>query len=79
MHPNSIDSVISAEMEYEDNINNPIYDFSSVIVKYSKTMEQEIYMFAKFLVATLIKYDSKINNISYSVQGKDFIIKDIFG
>lgn len=78
MHPNSIDSVISAEMEYEDNINNPIYDFSSVIVKYSKTMEQEIYMFAKFLVATLIKYDSKINNISYSVQGKDFIIKDIF-
>ena len=78
MHPNSIDSVISAEMEYEDNINNPIYDFSSVIVKYSKTMEQEIYMFAKFLVAYLIKYDSKINNISYSVQGKDFIIKDIF-
>jgi hypothetical protein len=78
MHPNSIDSVISAEMEYEDNINNPIYDFSSVIVKYSKTMEQEIYMFAKFLVATLIKYDSKINNITYSVQGKDFIIKDIF-
>jgi hypothetical protein len=78
MHPNSIDSVISAEMEYEDNINNPIYDFSSVIVKYSKTMEQEIYMFAKFLVATLIKYDSKINNISYSVQGKEFVIKDIF-
>lgn len=78
MHPNSIDNVISAEMEYEDNINNPIYDFSSVIVKYSKTMEQEIYMFAKFLVAYLIKYDSKINNISYSVQGKDFIIKDIF-
>ncbi len=78
MHPNSIDSVISAEMEYEDNINNPIYDFSSVIVKYSKTMEQEIYMFAKFLVAYLIKYDSKINNISYSVQGKEFIIKDIF-
>ena len=78
MHPNSIDSVISAEMEYEDNINNPIYDFSSVIVKYSKTMEQEIYMFAKFLVAYLIKYDSKINNITYSVQGKEFIIKDIF-
>ena len=78
MHPNSIDSVISAEMEYEDNINNPIYDFSSVIVKYSKTMEQEIYMFAKFLVATLIKYDSKINNISYSVQSRDFTIKDIF-
>ena len=78
MHPNSIDSVISAEMEYEDNINNPIYDFSSVIVKYSKTMEQEIYMFAKFLVATLIKYDSKINNISYSVQGKEFLVKDIF-
>ena len=78
MHPNSIDSVISAEMEYEDNINNPIYDFSSVVVKYSKTMEQEIYMFAKFLVATLIKYDSEINNISYSVQGKEFSVKDIF-
>lgn len=78
MHPNSIDSVISAEMEYEDNINNPIYDFSSVVVKYSKTMEQEIYMFAKFLVATLIKYDSEINNISYSVQSRDFTIKDIF-
>ena len=78
IHPNSLDNIISAEMEYEDNIHNPVYDFSSVVVKYAKTMELEIYMYVKILFSSLVKCDSEINKISYSVQSRDFTIEDIF-
>jgi hypothetical protein len=77
LHPNSMDNIISAEIEYEENINDPLYDFSSVVVKYAKTMEQEIYLFAKALFKYLIKKDSNLVYINYSVQGKDYILEDI--
>jgi len=34
MNPNSLDNIISAEMEYMQNRLNPLYDFSTVIIKY---------------------------------------------
>jgi len=40
MHPNSLDNIISAEMEYIQNKLNPRYDFSTVIIKYAKTMSK---------------------------------------
>jgi len=78
MHPNSLDNIVSAEMEYMQNRLNPQYDFSTVIIKYAKTMEQELYGFIKTLFKYLISYDSSIKNISYSVQSRDYIINDIF-
>ena len=78
MHPNSLDNIVSAEMEYIQNRLNPQYDFSTVIIKYAKTMEQELYGFIKTLFKHLIAYDSSIGNIRYSVQSREYKINDIF-
>ena len=69
MHPDSIENIISAEIEYLDNIANPLYDFSSVVVKYSKTMEQEIYAFVKVLLKKPADKSPAILKIAYEVQG----------
>jgi len=47
MHPTTIDNLISTELEYSSNQNDPLYDFTTVIIKYSKIMELEIYNFIK--------------------------------
>lgn len=78
MHPDSMDNIISAEMEFEQNKENPLYDFSSVVVKYSKTLEQEIYLFMKKLVAFLSTKDKSILGLAYSVQGREYVLEDIF-
>jgi hypothetical protein len=78
MHPNSLDNVVSAEMEYMQNRLNPRYDFSTVVIKYAKTMEQELYEFIKVLFKHLINHDDSVENISYSVQSREYKIKDIF-
>ena len=78
IHPNSLDNIVSAEMEYIQNRLNPLYDFSTVIIKYAKTMEQELYGFMKILFKHLVAYDKNIQTIAYSVQGRDYTINDIF-
>ena len=45
--PNSQDNIISAEIEYMQNKENLLYDFSSVVVKYSKAVELELYNFMR--------------------------------
>jgi len=78
MHPNSLDNIISAEMEYVQNRLNPRYDFSTVIIKYAKTMEQELYVYIKALFTHLIAHDKSIKCVTYSVQSREYKIKDIF-
>lgn len=78
MHPDSLENIISAEIEYQSNKHNPLYDFSSVVVKYSKTMEQEIYLFAKGFFKGLLQKDSSILDIPYAVQGIEYKLNDIF-
>ncbi len=68
MHPDSLDNIISAEMEYQENKDNPLYDFTGIVIWYSKTMEQEIKLLARLLFNFLIKKDKNIANIIYSVQ-----------
>lgn len=77
MHPDTMNNIISAEIEYQKNCTNPLYDFSSVIVKYSKTMEQEIYILTKYLFHYLSQYESKIFKITYNVQGHEYLTKDL--
>lgn len=78
MHPDTIENIISAEIEYQSNKHNPLYDFSTVVVKYSKTMEQEIYLFSKVFFKGLSEKDSAILEIPYSVQGIEYKLQDIF-
>ena len=78
MHPDSLDNIISAEMEYIQNQLNPRYDFSTVIIKYAKTMEQEFYSFMKELFNLLLSTDVSVGQLSYKVQSKEYTINDIF-
>ena len=78
MHPNSLDNIISAEMEYIQNRLNPRYDFSTVIIKYAKTMEQELYVYIKALFSHLLAHDSSVGDVTYSVQSREYKIKGIF-
>jgi len=74
LHPRSIDNIISAEMEYFENKDNPLYDFSSVVIKLSKTMELEIYLFIKNLFEKIM--DDELKKINYQVQGLNFYLTD---
>jgi len=76
--PNSQDNLISSEIEYIQNKHNPLYDFSAVVMKYSKIIELELHGFFKHLFKYLISKAPSISNISYSIQGQDYIIDDIF-
>ena len=76
LHPNTQDAIISAEIEYEENKNDPLYDFTSVVIKFSKAFEKEIYLFMRELFLLLIKQDKYLRDIEYSVQGRDFRLSD---
>ena len=77
IHPESLNNIISAEIELQEYKNDKTYDFTSIVIKYSKTMEKEIYSFMKELIKFLIKNNKNIENIGYAVNGKNFIISDI--
>ena len=77
MHPRSLDNIISAETEYQHYKKDLTYDFNSIVIKYSKVIEFEIYLFLKELFR-LIYEDIDIKDISYTLQGIDFTINDFF-
>ena len=77
LSPNSQDNIISAEIEYMQNRENILYDFSSVVMKYSKSVEEELYKFLKTIFLFVIEKDSYIGEFTYSVQGKDYKLKNI--
>lgn len=78
LHPSSIENLVSAELELKENINNPLYDFTSIIVKYSKTLEYEIYSFSKVFFGKLCEKNSELLKIEYEVQGKKYCLEDFF-
>ena len=49
LHPNSLSNIISSAIEIQEHKLDNTYDFSSIVIKYSKTLEQEIYLFIKTL------------------------------
>jgi len=75
MHPRSLDNIISAEIEYQHYKKDLTYDFNSIIIKYSKVIELEIYLFLKELFKVI--YDD-IKNITYTLQGINFTMNDFF-
>ena len=74
----SIDALVLAEIEYLENKENPLNDFSAIIMKYSKSMEREFYALFKVLFAYLGYNNPGILSIGYEVQGLKYRLKDIF-
>jgi len=75
-HPNTQDALISAEIEYTENRDDPLYDFTSVIIKLSKSFEKELYLFLRKLFIYLIDKESELAQLAYTVQGLNFTLSD---
>ncbi|MDA3056194.1 MULTISPECIES: HP0729 family protein [unclassified Campylobacter] len=78
LHIDSVENLVSAEIEYLANKDDKIYDFSAISMRYSKVMELEIYEFVKILFKRLCIFDKEILAVPYSVQGKDYTVRDMF-
>ncbi|QJW29387.1 HP0729 family protein [Helicobacter pylori] len=78
LHPDSINNIIHAELELLQSENDLLNDFTSIIVKYSKTLEYEIYLFAKKVLLKACTKDPNLYDLDYKVQGKSLILEDFF-
>lgn len=78
LHPDSAANLISAELELQQNGQNPLQDLTSVIVKYSKIIEFEVYHFAKEVLAKLCQRSPQLLEVRYSVQRCTYTLKDFF-
>ncbi|GAA7102134.1 hypothetical protein ID0213_05440 [Helicobacter pylori] len=71
-------NIIHAELELLQSENDLLNDFTSIIVKYSKTLEYEIYLFAKKVLLKACARDPNLYDLTYEVQGKSYTLKDFF-
>ncbi|WRB77508.1 ATP-binding protein [Helicobacter pylori] len=78
LHPDSINNIIHAKLELLQSENDLLNDFTSIIVKYSKTLEYEIYLFAKKVLLKACAKDPSLYDLNYKVQGKSLILEDFF-
>lgn len=78
LHPDSINNIIHAELELLESENDLLNDFTSIIIKYSKTLEYEIYTFAKKVLLKACTKDPSLYDLAYKVQGKSLILEDFF-
>ncbi len=65
LHPDSINNIIHAELELLQSENDLLNDFTSIIVKYSKTLEYEIYLFAKKVLLKTCAKDPNLYDLDY--------------
>ena len=76
MHPDSLESLISAEAGYLEHKDDATYDFASLVIHYAKTFENESYYFLKKLFSKLLEHEPSLEKISYSVQGREYVVRD---
>lgn len=77
LHPNSFENLIFAEMEFDENRENKLYDFSGVAIKYGKAVEYEAYLLFRALFFSLAKIKKEILEIKFEVQGRAYTIADL--
>jgi hypothetical protein len=76
MHPDSVESLISAELEYLEHKDDATYDFSTAVINYGKAFENESYYFLRKLFKKLLDYDPSLARVSYRVQGREYKLPD---
>lgn len=76
MLTDTLHNVISAELDFRANKDNPLYDFSSAILKYSKSAEQEMRIVMGLLVRFLAYFDKNILKATF-ISHKKFALGDI--
>ena len=76
MHPDSLESLISAEVDYLEHKDNATHDFTAIVIAYGKTFENESYYFLRKLFEILMLNNSDLEDIKYQVQGRDYTLYD---
>lgn len=77
LHPESLENLVFAEMEFEANKEDRLYDFSGVAIKYGKAIEMEAYLFFKTLFFFLAQSEKEILDIAFEVQGVGHSVADM--
>lgn len=77
LHPESLENLVFAEMEFEKNKEDKLYDFSGVAIKYGKAIEMEAYLFFKTLFFFLAQSEKGILDIAFEVQGVSHSVADM--
>jgi hypothetical protein len=76
MHPDSLDAIIEAEVQYDRHRENALYDFAAIVILYAKVFENESYYFLRKVFEQLMCYDQTLETLSYQVQGRGFCLVD---
>ena len=76
MHPDSVESLIGAEMDYLEHKEDATHDFSTIVINYGKVFENESYRFLKTLFAALLQDDPSLAEVEYQVQGRNYRLPD---
>lgn len=76
LHPDSLESLVTAEVQYAEHKENATYDFSTIVILYSKVFENESYYFLRELFKNLMIYDCDLENVEYQVQGHKYTLYD---
>lgn len=75
-HPDSLESIVTAEVQYAEYNENATYDFSAIVIRYAKVFENESYYFLCQIFETLMGYDETLEIICYEVQGRSYKLID---
>ncbi|TKX30275.1 ATP-binding protein [Campylobacter sp. MIT 12-5580] len=76
MLADTLHNIISAELDFRANKDNPLYDLSSAIIKYSKSLEQEMRIVMSLLVRFLARFDQNILQIRL-FAGAKFVVGNL--
>ena len=76
LHPDSLDAIVEAEVQYATHKDNATYDFAAITILYAKAFENEIYYFLRNLFGELMGYDAALETLPYRVQGMDYTLYD---
>lgn len=76
MHPDSLESLISAEVDYLEYKDDATHDFTSIVIKYGKAFENESYYFLRKLFEILMMHNSDLEDIEYQVQSRNYTLYD---
>ncbi|WP_104753403.1 HP0729 family protein [Helicobacter salomonis] len=71
MHHMSLENMVYAELEYQHNKQDPLYDFGSVIAKYSKMLEQELFLFIQSVVARICIDHPEVLSVNYPLSHRN--------
>ncbi len=76
MHPDSLESMIRAEVDYLEHKDNATFDFSAIVINYTKAFENEMYYCLRKLFELLMMINSDLEDIEYKVQGRSYTLYD---